>query len=300
MTDDRARRYVWLLYLYPRAHRRERGPEMLATLMEAAESGRGRSAGREVADLFIGALRTRTGAGVAVPQAQAWLSALRVAVLALLAQGTADSLARAVLVVEDLLRGAGLPGPHSLGYLAATVLGALALVAVAGGRHRIGALLAFGALGASQWAMALGLPLRLWLRMWPFLPEPWPFLLAALLTLALLVRGAAGARRPRAWLLAVPFALLLLPTAFDATLDWQPGALLVVVAGCLLWTVVDARVAVAGAAVLLARAVPMLCDDLFASRSGPAGLLQLSPVYLVLTVVLLGASVVRVRRQARL
>src|SRR5689334_3174269 len=51
-TARLARRYRRWLLAYPRAYRRERGPEILATLLDAAGPGRSRPAGREAALLL--------------------------------------------------------------------------------------------------------------------------------------------------------------------------------------------------------------------------------------------------------
>jgi|GEM_PF-5001400 len=58
------RRYRRWLLAYPRAYRRERGPEILATLLESAEPGRDRPAAREAARLLWHGLGARlAGAG---------------------------------------------------------------------------------------------------------------------------------------------------------------------------------------------------------------------------------------------
>ena len=51
-TERLARRYRRWLLAYPRAYRRERGPEILATLLDAAGSGQSRPAAREAALLL--------------------------------------------------------------------------------------------------------------------------------------------------------------------------------------------------------------------------------------------------------
>ncbi len=54
-----ARSYRRLLRAYPRWYRRERGEELLTTLLDAAPPGRCRPAGADVVDLIGGALRAR-------------------------------------------------------------------------------------------------------------------------------------------------------------------------------------------------------------------------------------------------
>jgi hypothetical protein len=61
-TGDRlARRYRRLLLCYPRAYRRSRGEEIVATLLEAAAPGRTRPSLREVTNLIRHGLRCRLG-----------------------------------------------------------------------------------------------------------------------------------------------------------------------------------------------------------------------------------------------
>jgi hypothetical protein len=59
--DPLARRYRRLLLCYPRAWRRERGEELVATLLEAAPPGRTRPSAREAANLIGHGLRARLG-----------------------------------------------------------------------------------------------------------------------------------------------------------------------------------------------------------------------------------------------
>lgn len=58
-TTRLARRYRRWLLAYPRAYRHERGPEMLATLLDAADAGRSRPAAREAALLLSHGLGRR-------------------------------------------------------------------------------------------------------------------------------------------------------------------------------------------------------------------------------------------------
>ncbi|MER7007271.1 hypothetical protein ABT297_30110 [Dactylosporangium sp. NPDC000555] len=51
-TARLARRYRWLLLAYPRTYRRERSPEILATLLDAAGPSQSRPAAREAAQLL--------------------------------------------------------------------------------------------------------------------------------------------------------------------------------------------------------------------------------------------------------
>ena len=55
------RAYRWLLYAYPAWYRRERGDEMLDTLLGAAPHGRTWISLRDSAALILGGLRVRAG-----------------------------------------------------------------------------------------------------------------------------------------------------------------------------------------------------------------------------------------------
>lgn len=60
-------RYERLLRLYPRAHRDEYGPEMLATLMESSTAERRHPEWRESLELVLGGLRARAGRPTSAP-----------------------------------------------------------------------------------------------------------------------------------------------------------------------------------------------------------------------------------------
>jgi hypothetical protein len=245
--SDLESRYRRLLLCYPPHYRERRGPEILATLLDGADPGRRRPAPREAAALVTGGLRARAGMTAPGSRAQLWASALRVGTLLLLAHAAAQAAAHAGrLVFSELLMGRGLIFTSQLGHLAALAACVLALLAVAAGRHLVGLLLVLGANAAHHWAFSwYPDPLRL------LDDELWPLALAALLSLVLVFLRPAPARRPVLWLIAVPAALVLLPTVFDATLGLQPYALLVGWLCCLAFSVVDARAPIAAGLVLL-------------------------------------------------
>lgn len=296
MSRRLERRYQRLLRLYPKEYRDERGAEMFATFMEAAESGRARPARREVAALVVGALRARTGAVATSSPGHAWLSALRVAALLLVAHAAAQSAAHAGRVIfSELLMGRGLTLVSDLGHPAALVAGVLALVAIAQGRYVLGIVLVAVTVALGQWAMS-------WL---PFMirlvdGEFWQLPLAMLLTLPLLWRRPTAAGRPLAWLLAIPLSLLLLPTAFDDSLHLQPFALLAVCASCLAWSVIDARASIAGGALLLGPILSLLSFYLPGWANGRSENLVLLSSYLLVAAALVAISSALVRRRARL
>ncbi|HKT02667.1 MAG TPA: hypothetical protein VJT31_24315 [Rugosimonospora sp.] len=289
--------YGWLLRLYPKAYRQQRGAEMLTTLVEAAEAGRRRPVWREVTGLVLGAARIRTGAATGVSLGQRWLGALRISVLFLVAHGTAKSLALARLAVPIQLSHPSDPYPatFAIGASAGTVCGLLAIVLLAAGRYRTGMVATLAAFVASQISYN-GLPN-------PFRLTPngfWQYPLAALLMLPLLVRRPAAARRPVTWLLAVPVAWLVLTSGFHTTLNRQPWPLVAVAFVCLLWTVVDGRVAIAGAALVFGLAAWPVYAELAPSIHGSTLTLVSATLYPSLTVILFAAGTVRIRQQARL
>jgi hypothetical protein len=288
-------RYRQLLRLYPKAYREARGAEMLATYLDAAESGRSLPARREVAALIVGALRARAGIGAARTAGQIWLSALRLAALLLVAHAAAQSAARAGRVVfSELLMGRE-PAFAALGHPAALAIGVLALVAVAGGRYGLGIVLTVAMFVLGQWAMNW-LPLQIRLVDGEF----WPLPVAMLLMLPLLRHRPAAAARPPAWLLAIPAALILLPTAFDDTLQLQPFGLLAVCLGCLAWSVVDVRAAVAGSALLLGPILSLLGFYLSGWANGRSETALQLVTYAVAAAVLIGVAAPLIRRRAKL
>lgn len=92
MSVQLERRYGRLLRLYPSAYRRERGDEVLTTLLETAEPGTVRPTARETLALVLGALRAHAGTNVRLTPGQTWMSAVRTGALMLLAYATAYTL----------------------------------------------------------------------------------------------------------------------------------------------------------------------------------------------------------------
>jgi hypothetical protein len=304
MNRRTERHYARLLRLYPKTYRDQRGAEMLATLLDAAEAGRARPAYREIAALIVGALRIRTGATVTSPPGRAWLSALRVAVLLVVADTTAQvasyvsPIRISVLLTggptrvrTPLLMGSTLQ--RELGLPIAVAAGVLALLAIAGSRYGPGMVLIGAAFGFEQWAMSGG-PDKFELMNDVF----WQLPVAVLLVVPLLLRRPAAAGRPLAGLLAVAVAGLL--TLLDLTVGHD--LVLLAAAGVgLLWSLVDARAAIAAAALLLGPSLAALCSELpvWSGRWLGAGIWIELSIYLSLFVVLLGMGALLVRRRAR-
>jgi hypothetical protein len=186
-----------------------------------------------------------------------WLGGLRLAVLFLLAQATAQAGANTGLLLSWVGVDRSLSAVVVVGFGLATLLAAGGLLAVAGGRHALALVLTIGALTAEQTAALadLGGTSSLFRLGEIYF---WPLPLAVAFALPL-VRSRPSASRPWPWLLAVPAALFLLPTQFDATLrSSQPWAFGAVLLACLLWTVIDARVPIGAAGLALAFATFLL------------------------------------------
>ncbi|GAA1376899.1 hypothetical protein [Catellatospora chokoriensis] len=317
MNPQTERRYERLLRLYPKAYRDHRGAEMLGTLLDAAEAGQGRPPRREIAALMLGGLRARVGAATGLPVGQAWLSAVRVAALLLLAYGAALSATRAGRVVFSDLLGDGLRLGSELGFVVATVAVVSALFLAARGRYGWATVIAAVGFACEQWAQ-IGSILRwfitsageeppLWAQLSWFLLESrmadyefWPLPLAFLLMLPLLRRRPAVPGAPLWWLLAVPLSVLLLPTAFNATLRWQPYALTAVCLGALVWSFLDARVGLAVAVLPLPLFLQGLSVRYLPSHQGDDYSVSAIIAPAVVAAVLIAAGAVLVRRQARL
>jgi hypothetical protein len=246
MTQPLERRYRRLLRSYPLAYRQERAEEMISTLLELARPGQRRPTFREAAALALGGLRTR-------------------AVLVLLADGAAILVAQSIRVIVGLT---GDPRPSmtiELGNLltAALLCGALPLAAA--GRRTIALPLILLAVLSQHWAAEYAVTTdRL-----PLLSDVlWQLPLAAALTIPLLRRRAPRSPHPARWLIAIPVALIIMPTQLpeifprqswiSALYDVQLPVLVAVLVGSLLWSVIDARVPLAAGALLLSFALGAL------------------------------------------
>lgn len=147
MTYDR------LLRLYPADFRRERGAEMLGTLLEMAEEdGRTRPAPRETVALVVTALRMRARRETYATPRQSWLTAIRIGALMLVVQGLAVPLAS---LLDDALHRVPafweLHGPP-VNTLVPLALGGIALVLAAVRRHLLAAVVLLPAGFAGFWS----------------------------------------------------------------------------------------------------------------------------------------------------
>jgi hypothetical protein len=257
MTQPLEDRYRRLLRSYPKAYREERSDEIVATLMELARPGQRTPTIREAAALVLGGLRTRTGGSRQRTTAMVWAGALHLAVLLLLASAAANLLARSIGAAIQLngtgdmaqLSQVGLP-------LAGAFVGAAMVAAAAGRRVWVLAVILL-AIIFEQWANRLYVS---FVDTWGFGDGfMWQLLLTGALTIPLLRWRTPTSSRPARWLLAIPVALIIMPTQLLVFVPWRPwivavsqlGILLAVLLGCLLWSFVDARVPIAAGAVLM-------------------------------------------------
>jgi hypothetical protein len=243
------RGYRRLLRAYPAWYRRERGEEILDTLLAAAPRGRTWPSLRDCGALILGGLRVRAGQNRRLTAA----ASLRLAVLFGVALWLTGN------VSFDLaFAGQGWlhwvpPGQH-FAYIAARGLVMLAAVGAAWFAPRP-VVAAISLIAAAACAYP-------WQGPWWLLGEP-----AMLAALALLALGKQ--RMPRSWLWLLGAELVaqmpasfgfgrfhgLLPLfLFPWLIDYLPWAIL---AAVVLWAVVDARPAIAaGVCAALGRAIP--------------------------------------------
>lgn len=294
MSATLERRYERLLRFYPAEIRRERGREMLATLLEVAGPERRRPASREVVALVLGGLRARSGADRRVSPGQIWLSAIRMAVLLLLAYASATAISWHV----TRFVGVGTLGSYPRHYLLA-VLFALALVAVARNRYRLGILLATTAVVASRYLAGAtdGAP---------FYHELGELASVVAVLLAIPLLRYRPIERPSVgrWLLAVPVLFVLLTYEFSfllygafgvESMPWTWFVLAIVAFG---WAAVDVRVPIAVGLLL----TPLLLSGLITAVTYPltGTMLAWGAVLLAGVPGLVATGAVMARRQPQL
>ncbi|XVU30060.1 hypothetical protein ACQPZJ_24100 [Actinoplanes sp. CA-054009] len=237
MSAALERRYARLLRLYPAGYRRERGPELLATLLESTGDGRSNPPPREAAALVLGALRAHAG-----HHRGGWLTAFRAAALMLLVYDVAD---RAVVLTNEALRaGPSLWSPAELRLtIAALALGILAVVAAAADRF-------LAAIVAATAAFGLTLILANSMDSAVF-SGFWCFPLAIVLLVPLVRHRPAPATALLKYAPALPLVLIL--TSFFPSVSGilNFGAVMALFLGSLLWLAVDERVAMAAGLFLL-------------------------------------------------
>jgi hypothetical protein len=239
MSDVLAERYRTVLRVYPASFRTSQGEDLLGILLDGARPGQRWPARREVLSMLLEGARARLGAGGPRHPGQVLLDGVRIAVLVLLARAGADTVINAM--------------GHEMSARAAIAAGALAL-------------LAFAAALRDRPAAALGLAVAWQLVQARSQPVSWHLFAAAVLLLALLAArlGAGGgprAARPAAWMLAAPVMLALAygpqlwagPTAY--LYSYQQYVIVMLGLAGAVGAVVDARVTVAAAGLLLGEAL---------------------------------------------
>ncbi len=224
-------RYRRLLLMYPRSYREARGGEMLGTLLESSAPGRSRPTVRDTRALILGGLKVRSGADQRLTVAES------VRLVVLLA-ACLDIVSQANFWFADVRGSWGYTFPSMAYSWISLALGLLAVatVALAWSRWRATALIVTAAAAVlwmyhprgRDWADAIG-----------------PVL--ALAAIAIVIYRRPGRPRlPWAWL-ALPGALLvaeLTAAILQATTSVPPGVdyvSFILLAGAILWSIVDAR-----------------------------------------------------------
>ncbi len=272
------RRCRLLLRAYPAAYRRERGEEIIGTLLEATPAGRSWPLARDVRALIVGGLRARAALNRRLTTA----ANLRIAALVGAACYLAFSAAAYLRVGVRILAGPNVA--HQVGWPALTVgvlVGAAVAMAWVSSRRAVLVTVALAA--------AVGVSLT---GSWHQLLFGWPVTeLACLAALALLARRAE--RPGRGWLWPVGLvAALPLVSSFLPGVGILVSALLLGIVS-VVWVVIDARPAIAAAVFLLAFWLPSGIDNL----AKGAGIAPGVPLLAVVTAVA-AVAVWRLRRQS--
>jgi hypothetical protein len=274
------RRCRTLLRAYPRWYRRQRGDEMLATLLEAGQPGQKWPSARDTRALITGGLRVRAAQDQRLTRgANLRLAAQLGAALTLLLL-IAYNLTFVLVILTS-----GYAHSTGTGYWPAYgLLGLAAVVAAWFAPRPLVAVLAGAAAAAVAWLYWGGD------RAMAILPA------ALLVMLAILV--SLGERMPRSWLwlAGALFAANVMSVFLYPALVFVPWIILGVV---LLWAFVDARPAMA---VAMAMACTYVVSQLLGSigtGGGLAGTVSWPMLgYAIIAVMLASGSFWRLRRQA--
>jgi hypothetical protein len=287
------RRYGRVLRLYPAEYRRERGPELMATLLEAAEGGKR----PELAGLIVGALRAHAGQERRSVRSS-WLMATRIAAVMLLVTTVAST---PLLLAAELAK--GVPGGWWLLQmdtpdLAAAPFGLVSIIAVLRRRYRVAA-------GAAVTAFVVGIA-TIWLAHQAMQGGLVCYLFVVLLLLPLPLEAPRPARGVLRYL---PLAALLIVVAQRFVGNFTPGPAELVLTGvicaaALVWAVVDERVTIAVGLLLMADFLYFVVAVMAAVYQGrivgpdPSTLLYLAAIAGLGPTVLLIVSGLAARRQA--
>ncbi|MFD2765906.1 hypothetical protein [Micromonospora eburnea] len=277
------RRYRQLLRAYPRAYRRERGEELIGTLMELSRPGQQWPAPREARAMLLAGIRIRAGVDQLHSTAAAWLDGARAALVLMLAWQLIMQLWLVASAQAELPPGEWVSG-RLIGESVVKGIIAGTAVALLSARYRLG------------FALALLTPLpsvippfaNTWDNLYAFQLASW-WLPVIGLSVPLLRRPAATG--PWRWLLAIPLLVLastLLPL-FGQGLA-ALGTALAMLALCLAWgAVIDPRPAIA-LGLLLLTVIPQLVVSM-------SVLVIAVPIFLLLGSALLAAGALRAQRR---
>ncbi|GIE82282.1 hypothetical protein Aph02nite_82320 [Actinoplanes philippinensis] len=291
MTTDHTtaveRRYARLVNLYPAHYPRD---EILDTVLQSTA----RFTAREAFSLLTGAFRARTGADVHRGPAEFLQSATRLAALALLVQAAAGDVLRALpLDLTAILQSADGIVQYATAGLLALILHVTAIVTLTRGAYRVAAAAAvLGLVASILSASRFGGP---WMQA-GFGAAP----LAALLAGVLACTRRRERSAPLWWLLAVPPAVILLPTGSGTVLSpalfIESQAFLALTAVAVAWSLLDARVPVAVAALGICNLITIMQVVLLNGIVGDAPVAAQVAVSAAPTLVLLIAATVSRRR----
>ena len=229
-------RYRRLLLAYPRPYRTVRGDEMVGTLMESSAPIRSRPTAKDTMALVLGGLKVRSGSGQRLTVADG------VRLVVLLAASLAV-VSEANFWFADVRGSWGYTFPSMASSWVSLALGLLAIATVA---------LAWTRFRAVTQTVA-AVTAALWIyhpngRDWTYAIGP----VAALAAIAFLTARPGHPRLPGIWL-ALPAALLvteLTTTILQVSTSIPPGVgyvPFILLAGTILWSIVDARPMVAAA-----------------------------------------------------
>lgn len=278
------RRSRLLMRAYPAAYRRERGDEIIATLLEATPAGRRRPLARDMRALILGGLRARAAQNRCFTTAVS----LRVAVLAGVSiyLGVTAAGDLSAFLTSELDRTVPMVGPFGWPDLLAGLLvgAAVALAWLASRPVVTGAALAAAAVASYGFSQA----------------ATTSYLVAQLVCLVAVVALTGGIERRSPawlWLIGVVVAGLVLPGYLQyVNYHWVPIALglkLCVVVIPVAWVAIDGRPLVAVATYLLLWTLPSTLDNLAA---GVGNWFDSPP--LLVAAVIAALAVWRLRRQS--
>lgn len=249
------RRCRLVLRAYPAAYRRERGDEIIATLLEATPAGRRRPLFCDLRALVLGGLRARAA------QNRRFTTAvnLRLAVLAGACIYLGISAAADLDTFSNSELDRGVPMVGRIGWpalLAALLIGAVVALAL---RARRGVVIAAAALPAAAAAGYAGFSSG----------QMSAYVATELVCLAVVVALTVGMERPSPawlWLVGAVVAALFLPGYLHyITYAWTEVALVLklgVLVVAAAWVAIDARPLVAVAMYFVLSSVPILVDEL--------------------------------------